>query len=238
MNVGVANAIENVERRAEDLRMIFTGGAQPNFQDALRPERAELTNDPLSVALPPDAYLVAGDAARPSYTRDGALAVHDGFLVSSDGTPVLGFVMGMTPAYPRPLQIDANDALLGRAQDIRVEPDGVFGYARSVLDPKTGESSVERVVVGRVGLARFPAGTRLERIDATHVGAPAHVVPFIGSPNDGSFLPIETQRRALGRLDSDAAISRLQDAYLAMRAISAVERSQNAFARGAFDLVK
>ena len=238
MNVGVANAIENVERRAEDLRMIFTGGAQPNFQDALRPERAELTNDPLSVALPPDAYLVAGDAARPSYTRDGALAVQDGVLVSSSGTPVLGFVNGDASGVPRPLQIDANDALLGRAHDIRVEPDGVFGYARSVLDPKTGESSVERVVVGRVGLARFPAGTRLERIDATHVVAPAHVVPFIGSPNDGSFLPIETQRRALGRLDSDAAISRLQDAYLAMRAISAVERSQNAFARGAFDLVK
>jgi hypothetical protein len=55
VNLGVANAMENVERRAEDLRMVFTGGAQPNFQDALRPERAELTNDPLSVALPPDA---------------------------------------------------------------------------------------------------------------------------------------------------------------------------------------
>lgn len=238
MNLGIAEAIENVEKRAEDLRMVFTGGAQPNFNDALRAERAELTNDPLSVALPPDAYFVAGDAARPSYTRDGALAVRDGVLVSSDGTPVLGFVEGDSSGVPRSLRIEKNDVLLGRALDIRVEPDGVFGYARSVLDPKSGASSVERVVVGRVALARFPAATRLERIDATHASAPAHVVPFIGSPNDGSFLPIETQRRALGRLDSDAAVSRLQDAYLAMRALSAVERSKNAFARGASELVK
>lgn len=238
MNLGIANAIEDVERRAEDLRMVFTGGAQPNFQDALRPEQAELTNNPLSVALPPDAYFVAGDAARPSYTRDGALEVRDGVLSSSDGTPILGFVDGDSSGVPRVLQIDKNDALLGRAQDIRVEPDGVFGYARSMLDPKTGESRVERVVVGRVALARFPAGTRLERIDATHVSAPAHVVPLIGSPNDGTFVSIETQRRALGRLDSDAAVSRLQDAYLAMRALGVIARSQNAFARGAFDLVK
>jgi len=238
VNLGIADALQNVERRAEDLRMVFTGGAQPNFQDALRPERVELTNDPLSVALPADAYFVSGDAARPSYTRDGALAVRDGVLVSSDGTPVLGFVNGDSSGVPRSLQIEKNDALLGRAQDIRVESDGVFGYARSVLDPKTGESSVERVVVGRVALARFPAATHFERIDATHMTAPAHVVPFVGTPNDGSFLAIETQRRALGRLDSDAAVARLQDAYLAMRALGAVQRSQIAFARGAFDLVK
>jgi hypothetical protein len=238
MNLGIANAIENVDRRAEDLRMVFIGGAQPNFSDALRPERAELTNDPLSVALPSDAYFVAGDGARPAYTRDGALAVRDGVLESSDGTPVLGFVEGDASGVPRVLEIEKNDVLLGRAQDIRVEPDGVFGYARSVFDPKTGQSSVERVVVGRVALARFPAGTRLERINATHVHAPTSTIPFVGSPNDGSFLPIETQRRALGRLDADVAVSRLQDAYLAMRALGTIERSQNAFARGAFDLLK
>ena len=238
MNLGIANAMENVERRAEDLRMVFTGGAQPNFPDALRAERAELTNDPLSVALPPDAYFVAGDAARPTYTRDGALAVRDGVLSSSDGTPVLGFIEDDASGVPRVLEIEKNDVLLGRARDVRVEPDGVFGYARDILDPKTGESSVERVVVGRVALARFPAGTRLERVNATHANAPANVVPFVGSPNDGSFSSIEAQRRALGRLDADVAVSRLQDAYLAMRALSATERSQNAFARGAFDLLK
>ena len=119
MNAGIANAAEIVERRAEDLRMVFTGGAQPNFADALRPERAELTADPLSVVLPQDAFLVAGDAVKPTYTRDGALGVRDGVLVSSDGTPVLGFVDGDTSNVPRALAIEKNDALLGRAQDIR-----------------------------------------------------------------------------------------------------------------------
>jgi len=238
VNAGIARAIENVEQRADDVRMVFTGGAQPNFSDALRPERAELTGDPLSVVLPPDAYLVAGDAAKPVYTRDGALEIRDGILSSSDGTPVLGFLEGDESRVPRTLQIEKNDALLGRASDIRVEPDGVFGYARSVVDPKTAQSSVERVVIGRIALARFPAASRLERVGTTHVAAPRHVVPFVGSPNDGNFLSLETQRRALGRLDSDAAVARLQDAYLAVRALSAAERSQNAFARGAFDLVK
>ena len=238
MNAGIANAIEDVERRADDLRIVFTGGAQPNFADALRPERAELTASPLSVVLPPEAFLLAGDSSHPSYTRDGGLEVRDGVLASSDGTPVLGFVDGDASGVPRALSMDKNDALLGRAQDVRVEPDGVFGYARNVIDPDSGESHVERVVVGRLALARFPAGTRFERVDATHVRPPAQVVPFVGSPNDGNFLSIETQRRALGRLDPDVAVSRLQDAYLAMRALGALERSQNAFARGACDLVK
>lgn len=238
MNAGIAKVEKLVEQRAEDLRMVFRGGAQPNFADALRPERVELIADPLSVVLPAAAFLVSGDSARPSYTRDGGLEVRDGVLTTSSGTPVLGFVEGDISSVPRALAIEKNDALLGRAADVRVEPDGVFGYARNVVDPGSGESRVERVVVGRLALARFPAGTRLERIDTTHVRAPLHVVPFVGSPNDGSFLSIETQRRALGRLDSDVAVSRLQDAYLAMRALSATERSQNAFARGAFDLVK
>lgn len=238
MNLGIANAVEDMEKRADDLRLVFTGGAQLNFDDALRAEHVELTGNPLSVALPADTYLVSGESAKPSYTRDGALEVRDGVLVSSNGVPVLGFVEGDSSGVPRALRIDANDALLGRAQDIRVEPDGVFGYARSLLDPKTEASSVERVVIGRLALARFPAATRLQRLDATHVSAPRGVVPFVGSPNDGNFISIETQRRAVGRIDSDAAISRLQDAYLAMRALSATERSQNAFARSAFDLLK
>jgi len=238
LDAGVARAIEAVEKRGDDLRMVYTGGALPNFQDAIRPERAEITGDPLSLVLPEDAFLVAGDPNRPTFTRDGALAVRDGVLVSSDGTPVLGFVDGDGSGIPKPLSIEKNDALLGRARDLRIEPDGVFGYARDVIDAATLETNVERVVVGRVALARFPAGTRLEKVDASHAKPPASVIPFVGTPNDGSFASVEVQRRAVGRLDSDAAIARLQEAYLTMRALGAEERTRNAFARGAFDLVK
>lgn len=235
---GVASAIEAVERRGEDLRLLYTGGAQPNYFDALRQERSEPSGNPLSVALPPDAFFVAGNPDRPTFTRDGALAVRDGVLVSSDGTAVLGFPTGDTSGVPKPLAVEKNDAIVGRAQDLRVESDGVFGYARTVIDPKTLESHIERVVVGRVALARFPAGTRLERVDGSHARAPQSIVPFIGAPNDGGFGPLVTQQRAVGRLDPDTAISRLQDAYLALRAFGALQRSQNEMVRGAVDLVK
>jgi len=238
MNAGVARAIESVEKRGDDLRMVFSGGALPNFNDALRAERTVITGEPLSLVLPPDAFLVAGEPRAPAYSRDGALAVRDGVLVSSDGTPVLGFRDGDTSGIPQTLQVEKNDAILGRAEDLRIEPDGIFGYARSVLDPGTQVASVERVIVGRIALARFPAGTRLERVDPTHAKPPASVIPHVGTPNDGSFASVEVQRRAVGGVDSDAAIARLQEAYLTMRAFGAEERARNAFARGAFDLVK
>ena len=234
----ITGAIEAVERRGEDLRLLYTGGAQPNYPDAVRQERSEPAKDPLSVALPPDAFFVAGDSNRPTYTRDGALAVRNGVLVSSDGAPVLGFPSGDASGVPKPLRLEKNDAMLGRAQDLRVESDGVFGYARTLIDPKTLEPHVERVVVGRVALARFPAGTRLDRVDGSHARAPQSIVPFIGAPNDGSFGPLFTQQRAIGRIDPDAAISRLQDAYLALRAFGALQRAQNGMVHGALDLVK
>src|SRR5579875_2388807 len=127
---------------------------------------------------------------------------------------------------------------LERAQDVRVEPDGVFGYARTIVDPKTLQARVERAVVGRVALARFPAGTQLQRVDGTHARPAANVVPFVGTPNDGHFSAIFPQRRAIGRIDPDSAIARLQDAYLALRAMGALERTKNGLIRGALDLVK
>ena len=238
LEAGIAKMIQAVERRGEDLRMVYTPGALPNFHDALREERAESNGDPLSLVLPADALLIAGDEKRPTYTRDGALAVRDGVLVSSDGTPVLGFPAGDSSGIPRTLRLEKNDVVFGRARDVRVESDGMFSYARDVIDPATMQTAVERVEVGRIALARFPAGTRLERVDGTHSSPPPKVVPFVGTPNDGNFIAVETQRRAVGRLDSDAAIERLQEAYLAVRALGAEERARNAFARGAFDLVK
>jgi hypothetical protein len=238
LSAGIARAIETVERRGEDLGLVFSPGAQPNYPDAIREDRLGPGGDPLSVAPPSDALLISGDPNRPAYTRDGALAIRDGVLVDGSGTAILGFPEGDRSGIPQSLRIERNDALLGRAQDVRIEPDGVFGYARTVIDPKTMEAKTERVVVGRVALARFPAGTRLERVDGSHARPPANVVPFVGTPNDGHFTSLIVARRVIGRLDPDAAIVRLQDAYLAMRALSAEERARNAMVHGALDLVK
>jgi hypothetical protein len=235
---GVARAAEIVEQRAEDLRLLYTGGAQPNFADAIREEGSEPAHDPLSIALPPDTYLVAGDPKKPTFTRDGALAVRDGVLAGSDGVPVLGFPAGDNSGVPRELRIEGNDALLERAQDLRIEPDGVFGYARTIVDPKTLQAQIERIAVGHIALARFPAGTKLERVDNAHARPSANVVPFLGTPNDGHFAAVFPQRRPIGRLDADTAIARLQDAYLALRALGALQRTQSGVIRGALDLVK
>ena len=234
----VSRAVETVERRAEDLRLLYSGGAQPNYSDILRDERGEPANDALCVMLPRETYLMAGDPNRPVYTRDGALGVRDGVLTAGDGTPVLGYRGDDRSGIPQTLAIDKNDAAFGRVQDLRIEPDGVFGYARTVIDPKTLQPAVERVVIGRLALARFPAGSHPDRVDATHVRAPLGVVPFVGTPNDGNFASLMPQRRAIGRLDPDAAIERLQDAYVMLRALGAVERTRSGMIRGALDLVK
>ena len=238
MPAGIARAVEAVERRGEDLNLIFTSGAEPNFSDAVRVERAETATSGLSVVLPPDAYFVSGNPDKPAYTRDGALSVRDGLLVGSDGTPVLGFASGDRSGLPRELRMERNDAILGRAQDLRIEADGTFGYGRTVVDPETLDAEVERVVVGRVAVARFPSGTRLERVDDLHARPPAGIVPYVGRPTDDNFAGLTPQSRAIGRLDPDATISRLQDAYLALRALGAVERSRNGMVHDALDLVK
>ena len=238
VSAALVRALETIERRGQDLRSLFESGVQPNYDDGLRSGRIERTNDPLAIVLPEEAYLIAGDPNRPAYSRDGALQLRDGTLVTADGTPVLGFAGGEQNGMPQPLAIERRDALLGRASDIRIEPDGIFGYARTIVDPQTLESNVERVSVGRLALARFPAGSRPERIDSSHARAPAGIVPFVGSPADGTFSGLAVRSRAIGRLDPDTTISRLQDAYLAALSLCAAERTRYWMARDAFDLVK
>ena len=86
---------------------------------------------------------------------------------------------------------------------MHLEDDGVLAYTRASIDPRTRERSVERVVVGRVALARFPAGGNPQRLDATHFGAVAGVVPHVGVPADGGFAALATRARDVGNVDID-----------------------------------
>lgn len=239
-NGAIQRAVDAIQRRADDVQSLFRSGAQPQYLDALRTETVEPATDPLAIVVPERAYLLAGDAARPVYTRDGALVVVDGVLATREGTPILGFAADEQPSHavPRALRIDRRDVLLGRIDDARIDSDGVFGYARSTIDPQTLDPRVERIVVGRLALARFPAGSKPERLDRTHVAAPVGIAPLVGAPADGTFGALATRSRALGRIDPDAAIARLQDAYLALDALGAAERTRTGMARDAFDLVK
>ena len=238
VNATIDRAMRTIERRSEDLRGIFRSGSEPNYAELVRAERVETVANALSVVPPDAAYFLAGEPSRPLYTRSGTFALRDGELVDESGRAILGFASSDASGVPQPLRVEHPDALLGRVEDAKIDPDGLFSYARSVIDPQTLESTIERVSVGRVALARFPAGTRLDRTDEMHARGPERLSPLVGTPADGTFTGLLVRSRAIGRLDPDAAIERLQDAYLAARALGAVERTHNGMVRGAFDLVK
>ena len=119
------DAFERISARAEDLRDAFRPGGIPLHGDVTAAPRVLRSSDPLSVVLPPGAWLVtsAADGTR-AYTRDGALTVADGTVRTRDGAAVLGFAGGdARGSIAAPLQLPAADRALGRCDDAGIEAD-------------------------------------------------------------------------------------------------------------------
>ncbi|MGB8204596.1 MAG: hypothetical protein WCE83_07950, partial [Candidatus Baltobacteraceae bacterium] len=127
---------------------------------------------------------------------------------------------------------------LGRVADPRIGADGTVSYPRTTVDPRGGERRSERVALGRLALARLPAGTQPVRLDATHVAAPAGVPVFVGVPADGTFAPLTTNARDRGRIDPAAGLQRLQEAYLAFEALQAEHMARLGTEKTTLDLLK
>jgi len=136
------------------------------------------------------------------------------------------------------LRVPEPDRTLGRAAGIQLEEDGVLAYTRASIDPRTRERTLERAIVGRVALARFPAGGNPQRLDATHFGAVAGVVPHIGAPADGGFAALATRARDAGNVDIDMGLQRLTEAYVAFSALQAANKAQGAGSKVVMDLLK
>jgi hypothetical protein len=152
---------------------------------------------------------------------------------------VLGYPGGdARGAVAVPLRVPDVDRALGRAAGARVEADGTVSYARDAIDPHTGVRGVERVVIGRVALARFPAGTQPARLDGGRVGAPKNVVPHLGTPGDGTFAPLAVGSRDAGSIDVAAGVARLDEAYRAFEALGAAVSASARVQKTAVDLVK
>ena len=197
------DAYERVLSRAQDLRDAFRAGAVPLNDDVRTAPSVVPSSDPLSVVPPPGAWLVTrgADGVR-AYERDGALTLRDGVLRTRGGADVLGYPGGEARgAVPVPLRVPEIDGALGRAADARIEADGTVAYARAAIDPRTGARNTERVVLGRVALARFPAGSQPARLDGTRVAAPHGVVPHLGTPADDTFAALATASRDAGAID-------------------------------------
>jgi flagellar basal body rod protein FlgG len=236
---GSLEALQRIADRANDVLAAYAPGAVPKFGDVHVATQPLGVDDPLSVAAPDGAWFVTrGDhgTAR-TYTRGGGFHIGaDGTLQSIDGARVLG-TSGTSGALA-PLRLPEPDRTLGRCTDLRIEHDGALAYTRASIDPRTRERTTERVIVGRVALARFPAGTQPQRIDATHFGAVAGVVPHVGSPADGSFGGLATRARDIGTVDINTSLQRLTDAYTAFAALQAANKAQGAGAKVLMDLLK
>jgi flagellar basal body rod protein FlgG len=234
------DAYERVLSRAQDLRDAFRAGSVPLNADVRTAPTVVPSSDPLSVVPPPGAWLItrSSDGVR-AYERDGALSLDDGVLRTRDGAEVLGYPGGdARGAVPVPLRVPETDRALGRAAGARVEDDGTVAYQRAAIDPRTGTRSAERVVLGRLALARFPAGTQPQRLDAARVAVPPGVVPHLGAPADGTFPAVATSSRDAGAVDIAAGVARLDEAYRAFEALGAAVKSRASVQKTAVDLVK
>ena len=231
------DALRAIADRANDVLAAFAPGAFPRRGDVNVASAPLPSSDPLSVAAPPGAWFVTLDerGAR-SYTRAGSFHIgSDGTLQTPDGARVMGTYGGRAI---EPLKLPALDRTLGRCTDVHVESDGTLAYSRASVDPRTRERTQERIVAGRLALARFPAGTLPQRIDATRFSAVAGVAPHLGAPADGGFAALTTHARDTGNIDLDAGLQRLSDAYIAFAALQAANQAQGAGAKAMMDVLK
>jgi flagellar basal body rod protein FlgG len=232
------DALQRIADRASDVLSAYRPGAFPLHLDVAATRAPLPAADPLSVAAPPGAWFVVADppGAR-TYTRAGTFHVgDDGTLRADDGAAVLGTAAdGATLA---PLRVADADRILGRAAGVRIAGDGTVAYTRASIDPQTRARSTESIVVGRIALARFPAGSAPQRIDATHFSGVPGVVPHVGAPADGSFAPLATGARDAGAIDLDASVQKLRDAYVAFSALQAAHKAQGDGSKVVMDLLK
>ncbi len=238
LNPTMSAALDRIAERAADVRRAFTPGAIPRRDDVATPAPSSgFTLDPLSVAAPDGTYFIVGDSRRDAaYTRDGAFALRGGRLVTADGAPVFG--IRAHGAELSELRADPVDAALDRIGQPQIEPDGSLVYQRKTIDPRSGAPKIQRVVIGRIALARFPAGTRLDQGDPNRSLAPPGETPQVGFAGDGGFAQLATMQRERSRVNLDESLARLDDAYLALDALAAAEAAKGHLGKTVMDLLK
>ena len=231
------DALQRIADRANDVLSAYGPGAFPAHADVAAPRAPLPATDPLSVAAPPGTWFVTADAAGTrTYTRAGSFHIaDDGTLQTADGALVLGSTHG---APLQPLRVPEPDRLLGHAAGARIAGDGSVIYSRTSIDPQTRERTLESLTIGRIALARFPAGSAPQRIDATHFSGVPGVVPHVGLPADAAFAPLATGARDAGNVDLDTGLQKLAEAYIAFSALQAAHKAQGAGDKVVMDLLK
>jgi flagellar basal body rod protein FlgG len=231
------DALQRIAERANDVLAAYRPGAFPLRSDVAGARDPLPVADPMSVVAPAGAWFLTADGGTRTFTRAGVLRVaDDGTLQTGDGACVLGLTAGATA--PAPLRVPDPDRVLGRAASARIASDGTVTYTRASIDPRTQVRTLETVALGRIALARFPAGSAPQRIDATHFGGIPGVVPHVGLPADGTFAALATSARDRGNVDVDASLQKLAEAYVAFAAMQAAHKAQGAGDKVVMDLLK
>jgi len=237
LNAALTAALDSIAERAADVRRAFTPGASPQHDDVATPSaKSDFTLDPLAVAAPDGAYFMVRDArGEYRYTRDGDFEIRDGRLTDRSGAAVCGVRAPGDDVTD--LRVDAVDAALGRVLAARVEPDGTVIYQREAVDPRTGLRESQRVVAGRILLARFPSATRLES-DGDLLRPPAGVEAQRGVPGGATFGTLLPMHRERSRINIDEGLVRLKEAYMRFEALAAAENAKGHLGKKAMDLLK
>lgn len=230
-------ALDDIAVRERDVLQAYAPGAMPERGDVAQDAAPAFALDPLSAAAPANTYFITRDErGRLLFSRDGTFSLRDGALVDAQGRDVMGF--SNDGATLSPLRADAVDAALGLTSTAQIEGNGSITYERTSIDPRTGMRHAERVTFGRIALARFAPGTKLQPVDSQHASAPADIAPHIGRPGDGNFDAVQPFSREKSGVDIDLGLQRLQDAYLALDAIRAAGKAQGDVQKTAMDLLK
>ena len=240
IGAAASDALDRIAALRRDLLHAYESGFEPLDSRIATPQARSMRSlDPLSVVAPADSYFVSADAhAAPRYSRDGSFRLVDGTLRFADGSPALGHSVSTPGSALGPLRVDPIDAAVGRVSAAGIDSDGTFAYTRTSVDPRSGTQRTERIAVGRLALARLPAGTRPVAIDATHVGIPAGTRPHLGVPGDGTFAPLTIHARDPGRLNFEAGLQRLQEAYLSFEALQSAYKTREGVEKTTLDLLK
>ncbi len=238
INTATERSLDLISQRAADVYNAFTPGALPAFDDvATSAPQSRDVLDPLAVTAPADDYFISSDdRGRTTYTRDGQMRLVNATLVGSNGRPMLGYAD--SDATLSALKIDPVDDALGRVRNVRIETNGEVAYDRRVVEPRSGGVEIQRVSVGRLALARFPAATKLSNASDGTVTPPPGVLPYVGRAADGNFGRLSPMRREESRIDFNRSLDRLHDAYVAFDALQAVHKAQGATGKVAMDLLK
>jgi hypothetical protein len=220
-----ARALENVAARERDV---------------LRTLPAEGSGDPYAVQIPCQApsgayFITRDESGRRLFVRCSGLYLNGPDLTDGNGRPLLGYANA--GGALQPLRTDAVDASLGLAQNARVGSDGTVTYDRSTIDPATGNRTFQHLTIGRLALARFPAGTRLEGGDS-YAAAPAGIAPHIGLPGESGFPPLPSILQTAPDGELDSGLVRLQEAYMALDALRAAGAAQGSVQKTVMDLLK